>query len=70
MNSHEQLDYDFPTIEYEQVLYEKPTAIFFRIKNVDVWIATSQIEDLDVVEKSFNIPRWLAIGKGLINDEL
>jgi len=70
MNKHEQLDHDFPNIEYDNVLRETPKAIFFQVGDKQVWIPTSQLEDLDVVEKVFNIPRWLAIKNELIEEEL
>ena len=70
MNAHEQLDHDFPTFEYTKVISRSTKAMYFEIKNVQVWLPISQIEDLDVVEKSFNIPRWLAIKNKLIEEEL
>jgi len=70
MDKHEQLDHDFPNIEYDKVLRETPKAILFDVRGKQVWIPTSQMDDLDVVEKVFNIPRWLAVQNKLIEEEL
>ena len=58
----------YPEFNYEEVLRETTNAIQFDIDGDGkrkVWIPKSEIEHYED-EKSFTIPRWLAVKKELI----
>ena len=59
---------EFPDFDYDHIAAETDKAYLFDIDGDggrEVWIPKSQIE-LDELNKSFNIPQWLAEEKELV----
>jgi len=62
------------TVEYDECLNHTMDAILFCIESGSkpdgegwkVWLPKSQIENHDDEAKTFDIPEWLALEKGLI----
>lgn len=53
-------------IDYSEILAETDLAYLFNVvDNGEMWIPKSQIVEHDRALKSFYIPEWLAVDKGL-----
>ena len=52
-------------ITYDEHEHESTGAHLFLIDGEKFWIPKSQMEDWDPNQKTFTIPEWLAIEKGL-----
>ena len=60
------IDDEFPDVSYEKLVRETEKAYLFLIGKRDIWLPKSEVEDLDELEKTFNIPRWLAERNNLV----
>lgn len=52
-------------VTYDEHEHETSRAHLFQIDGEKVWIPKSQMEDWDPNNKTFMIPEWLAVEKGL-----
>ena len=57
----------FPVeVEFDEILTSTKMTTLVRINGTVHWIATSKIKEINMKEKTFVIPNWLAKEKGLI----
>ena len=57
---------DLIDVDFDDILAETPKAILFFMGDSKMWLPKSQIKELDLKERTFMIPEWLAIEKDLI----